>query len=80
MDAMTCTEGSKARNWVCGCVRVCGGVRYLRPEVEPLQKSGRVGPAVIPRPLGVLCPHLLLLLAVHVAQMEVDLGAQVELL
>ena len=83
MDAMTCTEGSKARNWVCGCVRVCGGVRYLRPEVETLQKSGRVGPAVgirRARPLGVLWLHLLLLLAVQVAQMEVDLGSQMELL
>ena len=57
--------------------------RDLRPEVEPLQKSGRVGPAVGIRrahPLGVLWLHLLLLLAVHVAQMEVDLGSQVELL
>lgn len=84
MDAMTCAEGSKARSWVCGCVRVCvGGLRYLRPEVETLQKSGRVGPAVGIRrahPLGVLWLHLLLLLAVQVAQMEVDLGSQMELL
>ena len=59
-------------------LRVCEGVRYLRPEVETLQKSGRVGPAVgirRARPLGVLWLHLLLLLAVQVAQTEVDLGA-----
>ena len=79
---MTCAEGSKARL----SLRVCEGVwgaRYLRPEVETLQKSGRVGPAVgirRARPLGVLWLHLLLLLAVQVAQMEVDLGSQMELL
>ena len=82
MDAMTCAEGSKARLGLRGCEGVWGA-RYLRPEVETLQKSGRVGPAVGIRrvcPLGMLWHHLLLLLAVQVAQMEVDLGSQMELL
>ena len=59
------------------------GVWHLRPEVKTLQKSGRVGTAVGIRrvcPLGMLWHHLLLLLAVQVAQTEVDLGSQMELL
>ena len=73
MDAMTCDEGSDGGYGVRG---------YLCPEVETLQKSGRVGPAVGRRrvcTLGLLWLDLLLLLAAQVAQTGVDLGSEMKL-
>jgi hypothetical protein len=66
---MTCDHGSGVRGYLC-------------PEVETLQKSGRVGLAVGRRrvcTLGLLWLDLLLLLAVQVAQTGVDLGSEMEL-
>ena len=78
MVAVTRTEGSERQK-----PGVRGGIRYLRSEVETLEKSGRVRPAVGIRHVcrfEVLWLHLLLLLAVQVAQTEVDLGAQMKVL
>ena len=65
-----------------GSNRVPGVRGYLCPEVETLQKSCRIGPAVRRRrvcTLGLLWLDLLLLLAAQVAQTGVDLGSEMKL-